>query len=238
MTEDKTNRKHDNVIPFPKGKEAKPQPKLNPEVKDTLFFDFNGQKLIVTSALVTAMVLTTLLNFSLERMPSFDTVTVVQTETSGFNRFPADENERERVLEMRKTSSQTLARQLASVDPEAPVKQAHSGRQPNAIEQLRYGNLANKYAVAFDDGKIRGIRYQQAQDETPNYIQDRRQFVMANRGLFSIQFDEIAEVRIKKSKERTVETYYLADSAQQPVGAHCLRAGQVRSISLDEGPET
>lgn len=77
------------------------------------------------------------------------------------------------------------------------------GSNPSVEDKLRYGDLAMKYVMNFDDGQLIDIKF--TANSNPKFVNDREQFLKENRGVLP-GFDNMTKMQ---STSNLVETYVL-----------------------------
>lgn len=130
-----------------------------------------------------------------------------------------------------------LAEQLASSRVRVPSAFG-IGRAATAEEKLRWGLLEEKYAIAYNEGRlqIRSILLQDLKGE-PATVADRAQFLNEYGLLFEASYSSAKLKAVEASAQNTVESYTVFGRDNQPKGEVRIELDQQnRLISLKVEP--
>lgn len=163
--------------------------------------DLENVKLVISTSLLSVLILATVANSNLMSESQSETsksrgVASVQTGTSAWE---------DRLAEK---LAQTSLREEASV-----------GRAPSSTEQFTFGALEGKYAVRFENGKVREFEFANPQSEQrPIVVVDRAAFLKSYSAVLPVQFDKVERAEVTKADQQTFERYKLLNAYGHSVG--------------------
>jgi hypothetical protein len=205
MTEKERQQKEGEVIEFPKAKVVR-HPKVEEAPEKPTFFGSPKQKYIISlgSALLVAVL------FNVSGVDSLWSSQKTQSRSlaSVSNDFGKKRDE---------GYEKKLAKQLSKKSTRQP---ASIGYEPSKIEDFQYGFLGSKYKVSFFQDKVQEVSFQQGVgNEKPEYVNDRKNFMMQRKALWPVEFSSVISKSKQKDGGRVFETYSLLADDQRQVGS-------------------
>lgn len=164
--------------------------------------DLENVKLVISTSLLSVLILATVANsnfFSTESQSETRQsrgVASAQTGTSAWE--------------------DRLAEKLAvtSLREEATI-----GRAPSSTEHFTFGALEGKYAVRFENGKVREFEFADPQSEQhPIVVVDRAAFLKSYSSVLPVKFASVVLTEVTKEASTTFERYNLVDAKGLFVG--------------------
>lgn len=190
----------DNVIDFEQRRAKKIDSEKLKSLKGKA--EIENVKLVVSTSLLSVLILATLANSNMLSGSHSETtqsrgVASVQTGTSAWE--------------------DRLAEKLASTSLK---QEAEIGRTPSSTEQFTFGALEGKYAVRFENGKVRELEFANPQSEQhPIIVVDRAAFLKSYGSVLPVQFEKVEKVDSTQESAQTLEHYNLLDANGHFVGA-------------------
>lgn len=178
--------------------------------------DLENMKLVISTSLASILILVTVANSHILSRDS-------QTETQSVSG---------RGVASVQTGTSAWEDRLAEKLAHTSIKDmALMGRAPSSTEQFTFGALEGKYAVRFENGKVREFEFANPQSEQhPIIVVDREAFLKSHRSVLPVQFDKVEKTEVTKQDQQTFERYSLVDSNGHHVGAVEFRLDQTNRV--------
>jgi len=230
----------DNVIPFPtrhlrlvNDEEAPKNEKAEPDVVSALQgfrFTQQGRRVAVAASLILVFFVATVSNNII-----FQEHAEVAGRSNLNSRSIASING-QAIGQMHLDWEENLAERLSTPTTRGI---ASLGRHPTIEEKLRFGLLEGKYAVRYENGKVREIEYTHFGEEKsfPKYVNDRVAFIKKYQKLLPVEPKTIVSTGSEIKSNRIHESYNLLNEGKVIVASIKFELdvhGRLLSMKVDK----